>query len=277
MSDSVDRELLLGKVTPSAQHYAPELLYPIPRKQARTAQGIPAELPFYGVDVWHAYELSWLDGQGRPQACVGRFTIPIKSPNLVESKSFKLYLNSLNSERFEDSDSLIDRIQRDVSAVAGAAVELDILALNDPGLVGVSLPGTCIDSCDYVACDGEPSVDMLQLSNTAQSDFVEESVHSHLLRSLCPVTGQPDWASVLVTYRGKPLDRGSLLSYLIAYREHQEFHEQCVERMFCDLSERLSPQLLQIQAFYTRRGGMDINPFRSTNAQATPLGRMNRQ
>ena len=277
MSDSDERELLLGKTTPSAQRYAPELLYPIAREQARGTLGISSELPFLGVDVWHAYELSWLDGQGRPVACVGRFSIPIESPNLVESKSFKLYLNSLNSERFDSTSSLIDRVQSDVSAVAGAAVALDVLALDDPSLAGVSLPGTCIDTCSYVASDREPEADMLQASNSTSGAVVEESLYSHLLRSLCPVTGQPDWASVLVTYRGQPLDHDSLLSYLVAYREHQEFHEQCVERMFCDLYERLSPEFLQVQAFYTRRGGMDINPFRSTNRQATPLGRMNRQ
>ena len=277
MSDSADSELLLGKVTLSAQHYAPQLLYPIPREEARNALGIPPELPFYGVDIWHAYEMSWLDQQGRPVAYVGRFTVPIDSPNLVESKSFKLYLNSLNSERFENSDSLIEIIQNDVSAVAGAPVTLDIFPLDDPGLAGLSLPGICIDNCTYSPPDGEPTIDMLHIGSTGQDDLVEESLHSHVLRSLCPVTGQPDWASVLVTYRGKPLDRGSLLSYLVAYRDHQEFHEQCVERMFCDLYERLSPQLLQIQAFYTRRGGMDINPFRSTDSHATPLGRMNRQ
>lgn len=276
MSDSVEKELLLGKITPSASHYAPELLYPIPREQARSTLGIPSELPFYGVDVWHAYELSWLDGQGKPVACVGRFSIPIESPNLVESKSFKLYLNSLNSEHFDTSAHLIDRVQGDVSAVAGAAVTLDILSLDDPSLAGVALPGDCIDSCAYVAAEREPKADMLRISDSS-GDVVEESLYSHLLRSLCPVTGQPDWASVLVAYRGERLDHGSLLSYLVAYREHQEFHEQCVERMFCDLHECLSPEFLQVQAFYTRRGGMDINPFRSTNKQATPLGRMNRQ
>ena len=275
MSDSTESELLLGKVTPSAHRYAPELLYPIPRQPARSTLGIPSELPFYGVDVWHAYELSWLDGQGRPVAYVGRFGIPIESPNLVESKSFKLYLNSLNSERFNSSASLVDRVQRDVSAVAGAEVTLDLLSVDDPSLAGVSLPGTCIDTCAYTAAEGEPEADMLHVSDS--DEVVEESLYSHLLRSLCPVTGQPDWASVLVTYRGAPVDHGSLLSYLVAYREHQEFHEQCVERMFCDLYERLSPDFLQVQAFYTRRGGMDINPFRSTSKNAKPLGRMNRQ
>ena len=275
MSENVEGGLLLGKITPSAQCYAPELLYPIPRQQARSTLAIPSELPFYGVDVWHAYELSWLDGQGRPVAYVGRFGIPIESPNLVESKSFKLYLNSLNSERFDSPASLVDRVQSDVSAAAGAAVTLDLLSVDDPCLAGVSLPGTCIDTCVYTAAEGEPEADMLHVSDS--DEVIEESLYSHLLRSLCPVTGQPDWASVLVTYRGAPLDHGSLLSYLVAYREHQEFHEQCVERMFCDLYERLSPEFLQVQAFYTRRGGMDINPFRSTSKSAKPLGRMNRQ
>jgi 7-cyano-7-deazaguanine reductase len=275
VSDSVERELLLGKITPSAQRYAPELLYPIPREQARTTLGLPSELPFYGVDVWHAYELSWLDENGRPVACVGRFSIPIESPNLVESKSFKLYLNSLNSERFDSPASVIDRVQADVSIVAGAAVTLELLSLDDPCLAGVSLPGTCVDTCNYLPSKSEPAADMLCVKDSGE--VVEESLYSHLLRSLCPVTGQPDWASVLVTYRGGPLEHGSLLSYVVAYREHQEFHEQCVERMFSDLYERLSPEFLQVQAFYTRRGGMDINPLRSTNKQATPLGRMNRQ
>jgi len=275
MSDGVKKELLLGKITPSAQRYAPQLLYPIPREQARSALGLQSELPFFGIDVWHAYELSWLDRQGRPVACVGRFGIPIESPNLVESKSFKLYLNSLNSEYFDSSVQLIERVKSDVSAVAGLEVSLDILALDDPGLAGVSLPGNSIDTSTYVPVEGEPVADMISFNGSGE--IIEESLHSHLLRSLCPVTGQPDWASVLITYRGKPIERETLLSYVVAYREHQEFHEQCVERMFCDIRERLQPEFLQVQAFYTRRGGMDINPFRSTNKLATPLGRMNRQ
>ena len=264
----------LGKQTAVVDTYSPDLLYPIPRSAGREQIISAGKLPFGGADLWHAYEMSWLDASGKPVCFVGRFTVPANSPNMVESKSFKLYLNSLNNTRFESSDIVRDMIRRDLAAVAGVEVELQLLAVDDTSLAGTELEGICLDTLDAGVAGTEPTADMLELHNTGHT---EEMLYTHLLRSLCPVTGQPDWASVWIHYSGRPLVRESLLRYIIAYRSHQEFHEQCVERMFCHIHQRLAPGFLHIQAFYTRRGGLDINPFRSTNPMAQPLPRLNRQ
>ena len=266
--------MLLGRQTPAVEHYAPELLYPIPRASGRATLGCEGATPFCGIDLWHAYEISWLDSQGRPLVRVGRVSIPATSPNLVESKSFKLYLNSLNNTRFASEDEVAALIRRDIAAVVGSEIGLDLLAADDPALAGGHLAGRCLDELEVAVPEGEPSADMLQLRPGQAGD---EQVYTHLLRSLCPVTGQPDWASVWVHYRGPLLEHSSLLRYILAYRRHQEFHEQCVERMFCDIHARLAPEFLHIQAFYTRRGGLDINPLRSTDPAARPLPRLNRQ
>lgn len=272
-SDSGDKNLLLGKAVAVSERYAPDLLYPIPRSEARDRLGLDATaLPFSGEDIWHAYELSWLDGRGRPEAFVGRFRIPADSPNLVESKSFKLYLNSLNHESFASQEEAAARICADIGQVAGAAVKLEMLAVDDPALAGKALPGDSLDHLDVAWEPGEPDGSMLRLTG----DAAEMQLHTHLLRSLCPVTGQPDWASLWLHCEGRGLDRVSLLRYLLAYRNHQEFHEQCVERIFRDLSAVCDPRFLHLQAFYTRRGGLDITPFRSTGGRA-PLPRLNRQ
>jgi 7-cyano-7-deazaguanine reductase len=266
--------MLLGRQTPAVDSYSPNLLYPIPRAAGRELIGTGGALPFTGTDLWHAYEMSWLDARGKPVVRVGRFAIPANSPNMVESKSFKLYLNSLNNTRFASAEQLRDRIRCDIAGVVGADVELQLLAVDDTFLAGAELEGFALDDLDAGEAGGEPATEMLELHNT---ELVEEKLYTHLLRSLCPVTGQPDWASVWIHYRGQALTHESLLRYIIAYRNHQEFHEQCVERMFCDLHARIAPEFLHIQGFYTRRGGLDINPFRSTDPLAAPLPRMNRQ
>ena len=267
-------ELLLGKHTPVVETYSPEILYPIPRNSARVALGITGDLPFYGVDLWHAYEMSWLDSAGKPVSRVGRFSVPCSSPNLVESKSFKLYLNSLNSTRFQSERDAKNCIMEDVAAVAGAAVFLELFSPDDGALAGHTLKGVCLDDGDATVAQCEPAPEMITADPGEQK---EEMLYSHLLRSLCPVTGQPDWATVWVHYRGGAIEHSSLLHYIIAYRQHQEFHEQCVERIFRDLKARCEPEFLHVQAFYTRRGGLDINPFRSTDASAKPQPRLNRQ
>lgn len=272
MAEELDG-LLLGKNTPVVHRYSPELLFPISRSTARSQLGLTEELPFHGADLWHAYELSWLDPRGKPEARVGRFIVPATSPCMVESKSFKLYLNSLNNTRFDTEDDARKCIVSDVSAVAGTAVSLKLYPVDDAALAGGHLPGDCIDSLELEVDEAAPDVALLD----QEEGIVEEQLHSHLLRSLCPVTGQPDWASVLIRYRGSRINRESLLRYIIAFRRHQEFHEQCVERMFVDLHSRFSPELLEIQGFYTRRGGMDINPFRSTDPDTQPRPRLNRQ
>jgi 7-cyano-7-deazaguanine reductase len=266
--------LLLGRHTPVVREYAPQLLHPIPRIAARQGLGLRAPLSFHGVDVWHAYEMSWLDNTGKPVVRVGRFEVPASSPNMVESKSFKLYLNSLNHTQFIGDAEARATIVADISAVAGERVDLELLSIDDETLAGSKLPGVCLDDLSVAPHTSEPQAQQLQVQ---PGHVIEETVYSHLLRSLCPVTGQPDWATVWLHYRGAAIEHGSLLQYLIAYREHQEFHEQCVERMFRDISARCEPQFLHLQAFYTRRGGLDINPFRSTHAEARPRPRLNRQ
>ena len=266
--------MLLGRHTPVLQEYSPYILHSIPRAIARQQLGIDTALPFHGADLWHAYEMSWLDNTAKPVARIGCFSVPASSPHIVESKSFKLYLNSLNSTRFATPEEAQSTIVRDISGAAGEVVALDLLEIGDPALAGMVLAGECLDDVPVSAWSGEPQAEQLQL-NAGQ--IVEEVLYSHLLRSLCPVTGQPDWATVWLHYRGAAVERSSLLQYIIAYRQHQEFHEQCVERMFCDISLACEPQFLHLQAFYTRRGGLDINPFRSTDPGSRPLPRLNRQ
>lgn len=275
MTHEGHKGLLLGEQTPPVDQYAPQLLYPIPRGEARVRLGFGEPLPFAGADLWHAYELSWLDATGKPVCRVGRFAIPATSPNMVESKSFKLYLNSINNTRFAGEAEVMDTLLADISEVVGQAVTMQFYPVNDSALAGASLPGTCLDELDISPPAGEPDAGLLEIAPDIGS--VEESLYSHLLRSLCPVTGQPDWATLWLHYRGVALDHRGLLRYIISYRRHQEFHEQCVERMFRDIVQSAQPELLHIQAFYTRRGGLDINPFRSTDPAAVPLPRINRQ
>jgi 7-cyano-7-deazaguanine reductase len=274
VAEKMGEGMLLGRQTPVFDEYSPDLLYPIPRATGRALIGCGETPLFRGTDLWHAYEMSWLDSTGKPVVRVGRFTIPASSPNIVESKSLKLYLNSLNNTRFDSDEQVANIIRGDIAKVAGAGVALELLAADDACLAGAALSGHCLDELVVDATGQKPTADMLQLHTGGAT---EEKLYSHLLRSLCPVTGQPDWASVWIHYRGEALVHDSLLRYIIAYRTHQEFHEQCVERMFCDIHERTNPDLLHIQAFYTRRGGLDINPFRSTDPEAEPLPRLNRQ
>ncbi|MFO7551667.1 MAG: NADPH-dependent 7-cyano-7-deazaguanine reductase QueF [Haliea sp.] len=267
-------DLLLGRQVPVVGHYAPELLFPIPRREARDALGLREPLPFDGVDIWHAYELSWLDSDDKAQVRVGRFSIPASTPNLVESKSFKLYLNSLNNAVFDDDTAALACIVRDVSAAAGGQVALAVFDPDDPAIAPGQPSGECIDSAPGRWPRREPEAAMLRCD---PSGVVEEQLYSHLLRSLCPVTGQPDWATLWLHYRGPALEHAALLSYILAYREHQEFHEQCVERIFRDIQQRCQPEFLHLQAFYTRRGGLDINPFRSSGGGNPPWLRLVRQ
>ena len=268
------KELLLGRHTPVVEVYSPELLYPIPRSEARHTLGISGVLPFYGVDVWYAYEMSWLECNARPVSRVGRFTIPATSLNLVESKSFKLYLNSLNNSKFDSDTDAKTCITADISEIAGEEVLLELFTPDDPALKGQTLVGLLLDDSPASVGTHEPSAAQICVS---EGMVVEEQLFSHLLRSLCPVTGQPDWATVWIHYCGAAIDHASLLEYIIAYRQHQEFHEQCVERMFQDIHSRCNAEFLHIQAFYTRRGGLDISPFRSTEEGALPQPRLNRQ
>ena len=258
----------LGKATAYAGRYDPSLLFPIPREHKRIDIGVIEPLPFTGVDIWNAYELSWLDAHGKPQVALAEFRVPAHSPNIIESKSFKLYLNGFSQERIE-APALIDTLARDLSAAAGAPVAVALSAPSAQGHAIVDLAGHLLDDQPLEIDDyGPPKANYLSANHNAAP--VQETLVSHLLRSNCPVTGQPDWGSVQITYRGAPIDHAGLLRYLISFRTHNEFHEQCVERIFVDLLARCAPTQLSVYARYTRRGGLDINPFRSTDPATMP-------
>lgn len=256
----------LGKTTVYADRYDPALLFPIPRSGKRDEIGVTQPLPFHGVDVWNAYELSWLDARGKPVVALAEFHVPAESPNIIESKSFKLYLNSFSQECMASTDALVAVLQRDLSAAAGAPVQVLLTEPRAKGHATADLAGESIDGLDVEISDyGPPRADYLTADAT--QSIVEETLVSDLLRSNCPVTGQPDWGSVQVRYRGAPIDRAGLLRYLVSFRNHNEFHEQCVERIFVDVMAHCRPEQLSVYARYTRRGGLDINPYRSTGTE----------
>ncbi|MEO7326346.1 MAG: NADPH-dependent 7-cyano-7-deazaguanine reductase QueF [Dokdonella sp.] len=255
----------LGRDVAYPDAYAPELLHAISRVPNRAELGIGATLPFHGVDVWNAYELSWLDQRGKPEIAIAQFRVPATSPNIIESKSFKLYLNGYNRARVANAGELQRRLAIDLSATAGIEVEVDLTsaerfsAVTLSELAGDSIDGQALDIDDY----GPPNAAHLKL--VENGDPVEESLVSNLLKSNCPVTGQPDWASVQIRYSGRRIERAGLLRYLISFREHAEFHEQCVERIFVDVMRACAPLSLSVYARYTRRGGLDINPWRASH------------
>lgn len=260
----------LGKAVAYAEHYDPALLFPIPRQGKRDEIGIAeAALPFVGEDIWNAYELSWLDPRGKPVVALAHFIVPATSPNLIESKSLKLYLNSFNQTRLAGVDELVATLTRDLSAAAGAPVLVHVAPLSTRPQrpmgypKGILLDGLEIDVDLYTP---EPAL----LSADTSRAPVTETLYSHLLKSNCLVTGQPDWAMLVVRYTGAPIDREGLLRYIISFRQHNEFHEQCVERVFVDILRQCQPSALSVFARYTRRGGLDINPYRRTPGMAVP-------
>jgi 7-cyano-7-deazaguanine reductase len=239
------------------------LLFGIDRVESRSALGIGEELPFLGVDIWNAWELTWLSLNGQPQIASCEIRIPAASPRIVESKSLKLYLNSFSMSPYASRSDIASTIENDLGACTESDVHVALGDGNPGGEVALqSFPGQCIDAGD-VACDTwEVAPGYLQ--SDAQNT-VGESLHSHLLRSLCPVTRQPDIGSVLVSYRGPRIERAGLLRYIVSYRKHSDFHEACVERMFLDLMAHCNCEELTVFARYQRRGGIDINPYRSTD------------
>lgn len=260
-------DLPLGRNVAYPDRYDPSLLFPIDRRTAREALGLePQALPFAGHDRWHAYEMSWLDPRGKPVVATATFLVPADSPRLVESKSLKLYLNSLNRARFDGHEAVRATIAADLAAVAGAGVAVSFglpPVDSDAGGTDIDLDQLELD-CDAHA---EPDAGLLHADAT---QVAEETLHSALLKSNCPVTAQPDWASVRIAYRGPRIDRPGLLRYLVSFREHAGFHEQCVERIFVDLMARCRPQALSVEARFTRRGGLDINPWRATPGLPPP-------
>lgn len=251
----------LGKPVAYRDTYAPELLFPIERQLKRDELGLkPGALPFVGEDLWNAYELSWLDPRGKPVVALARFRVPASSPRLIESKSLKLYLNAFNQQRCADAAEVQVMIARDLSAAAGAEVGVEVEPLAQRPQRAFGYPdGVCLDTLDIAIDTYQPAPELL----TAGGAEVSETLYSHLLKSNCLVTGQPDWGMVVVRYSGKAISREGLLRYIVSFREHNEFHEQCVERVFCDVLERCRPRELAVWARYTRRGGLDINPFRA--------------
>ncbi|THF63864.1 NADPH-dependent 7-cyano-7-deazaguanine reductase QueF [Pseudothauera nasutitermitis] len=264
----------LGRPVAYRDTYAPELLFPIERRLKRAELGVdPAAPPFVGADLWNAYELSWLNLRGKPVVALARFTVPADSPRLIESKSLKLYLNAFNQSRYPDADAVRALIEKDLSAAAGAPVGVAVEPLgNAPTRVFGVPQGVCIDDLDVEIDAYQPRPDLLHC--LPEGGEVGETLYSHLLKSNCLVTGQPDWGMLVVRYRGAPIDRAGLLRYVVSFRGHDEFHEQCVERVFCDLMARCNPRGLLVWARYTRRGGLDINPWRATPGETPPANTM---
>lgn len=267
-NDPALQGLTLGKSTDYCDQYNPQLLQPVPRALNRDDLQLTGSLPFSGADLWTLYELSWLNNNGVPQVAIGDVYIPATSRNLVESKSFKLYLNSFNQTRFADWESVAATLQRDLSQCAEGDVKVLLHRVDAyPGQAIADFPGECIDEQEIVIDDYHFNADYLQgaasQANSEPMPVVEETLVSHLLKSNCLITRQPDWGSVSIHYRGPQINREALLRYLISFRSHNEFHEQCVERIFTDLKRFCAPEKLTVFARYTRRGGLDINPFRS--------------
>jgi 7-cyano-7-deazaguanine reductase len=268
--------LNLGQATTYPEHYDASLLQAVPRQLNRTPIGIAegVTLPFSGADYWTGYELSWLQHNGLPQVAMGYFEIPADSPNLVESKSFKLYLNSFNASRWDSWDEVQRVLARDLSACAGSPVKVELQPLQDTRHAIGHWHATSID-------DTAVSIDCYdynpELLQAASHEHVTETLYTDLLKSNCLITNQPDWGSLFIHYQGQAIDHASLLRYIVSFRNHNEFHEQCVERIFMDLSQRLAIEKLSVYARYTRRGGLDINPFRSNFETAPNMTRLSRQ
>lgn len=269
------REPPLGKASEYPDEYSPALLHPIARDDSRIALWLSGELPFRGEDIWNAWDLTWLAENGRPMVASAEIRVPADSNNLIESKSLKLYLNSFSMSRFDSADAVTRTLATDLSSAAGSDVEVQLGVPNDmPGNIFAVIDGDCIDD-DAVDCSAYEVDASLLRSET--STAVNETLYTHGLRSLCPVTGQPDLGSVIVTYTGPGIDRASLLRYIVSYRQHKDFHEACVERIFVDIHNACSPGTLAVYARFQRRGGIDINPYRSSDASTAENLRLWRQ
>ena len=267
--------LLLGQPTAYPERYDPALLCALPRATSRAELGLGDTLPFLGADLWTAYELSWLNARGKPQVALAHFTVPCETPHLIESKSFKLYLNSYNQSVYESAEAVQQQLRQDLAEALWRGSErrggVGVRLLRPEQLrqerLG-ELEGLSLDRLDLECSDYQPAPQHLQ-ADTSQA-VVQEVLTSDLLKSNCPVTGQPDWASVQIAYSGAPIDQAGLLRYLVSFRQHTGFHEQCVERIYQDIWQRCRPLKLSVYARYTRRGGLDINPWRCSHPQQPP-------
>jgi 7-cyano-7-deazaguanine reductase len=266
----------LGKSSAYIDQYDPSLLFPLPRAPKREEIGLQgSQMPFFGADLWTAFELSWLNPRGKPQVALAHFTIPCETPNLIESKSFKLYLNSFNNTRLADAAEVQSRLRTDLAEALWrgsdqkGSIGVKIIGLDrfDQEMVQ-ELDGLLLDRLDVECTQYQPAPELLRANH--EEAPVTETLVSHLLKSNCLVTGQPDWVSVQIRYSGAQIDQEGLLQYLVSFRNHNEFHEQCVERIFMDIWTRCRPIKLSVYARYTRRGGLDINPFRTSHPGALP-------
>ncbi|WP_444994213.1 NADPH-dependent 7-cyano-7-deazaguanine reductase QueF [Aliikangiella sp. IMCC44359] len=257
----------LGQPTKYISQYAPELLFSIARVDKRLELGESflgfSQTKMLGEDIWNAYELSWLNDNGVPQVAVAEIRFDAASPFIVESKSLKLYLNSFNQTRFTDKNAVIETINKDLTSLTQRPIKLELQLLSESPILGITnLNGKVIDDLDIQIDDYQYSPSLLQNSTSANTK-VKETLVSHLLKSNCLITSQPDWASIQIKYAGNQILHSALLRYLVSFRSHNEFHEQCVERIFCDIKHFCQPEKLTVYARYTRRGGLDINPWRS--------------
>lgn len=279
MSEEIDKQvtlagLSLGKATEYKETYTPALLQAVPRSMNRAELNLSGALPFSGSDRWNGYELSWLNLKGKPQVAIMRCEVPASSPNLIESKSFKLYLNSFNQSHFDSFKSVTEFLTTDLSKCAGNTVKVKLFKPAEFSQMQIS----SFDALSIDNLDIEVKHYKLDASNLmASGQQIEETLTSDLLKSNCLITNQPDWGSILIRYKGKKINHEGLLRYLISFRQHNEFHEQCVERIFCDIMANCKPNKLSVYARYTRRGGLDINPFRSNFEQIYSEVRLARQ
>ena len=267
----------LGKASAYIDQYDASLLFPIPRAGKRAEIGIAGAPPFLGADLWTAFELSWLNLRGKPQVALAHFVVPCESVNIVESKSFKLYLNSFNNTRFADAAEVQARLRADITeavwrgATVQSSVGVKLIAPEKFDMEPVhELDGLSLDRLDVECTQYQPEPELLVVESVDEEAPVTEVLVSNLLKSNCLVTGQPDWGSVQISYSGLPINQEGLLKYLVSFRNHNEFHEQCVERIFMDIWTRCKPVKLAVYARYTRRGGLDINPFRTSYPQPLP-------
>jgi 7-cyano-7-deazaguanine reductase len=278
-------KLTLGENTEYSSQYNPDLLQAVPRSLNRDDLAIDQQhLPFVGEDVWYGFELSWLNPKGKPVVAVAEFRFSCRSENIVESKSFKLYLNSFNQTKFDAIKSVEQRLIADLSAITNSSAKVRLFGVEHcPELVIAKQVNecVCIDnediSIETYQYDAQLLCTLMDAETQDNDTVIDEALVSHLLKSNCLITNQPDWASIYITYRGKKINHGILLKYLISFRQHSEFHEQCVERIYCDLQKYCQPEELTVFARYTRRGGLDINPFRSSHLQQAPSKRTLRQ
>lgn len=276
-NEAAGLNLPLGRKVTYPRHYCPEVLRFIPRQISRKANGIGKDLHFTGFDFWTAWEFSYLDGHGKPVVRILKLAVPAESENIVESKSLKLYLNSFNYERFESDSRISDVIKKDLSTGFKCNFSLEILPLSGSSDDQSGVPMDkfeCIDDLEVESPSFKFSSDTLSAD---QNTYTEEYLCSDLLKSNCPVTSQPDWGSVFIHYKGKKISHEGLLLYILSFRDINEFHESCAERIFTDIKMICSPERLTVQARYTRRGGIDINPLRTDCGEFSLAARTIRQ